>query len=44
MKQPKPPPFNIKEIEKEYRKLLQTDKMKAKELKKKIDFFEYGIE
>ena len=44
MKQPKHPPFNIKEIEKEYRKLLQTDKIKAKELEKKLDFFNYGIE
>lgn len=44
MKQPKHPPFSIKEIEKEYRKLLQTDKIKAKEIKKKIDYFNWGIE
>ena len=32
MKQPKQKPFDIKELEKEYRRLLQIDKIKAKEI------------
>jgi len=44
MKQPKQKPFDIKELEKEYRILLQIDKIKAKEIKKKIDYFNCGIE
>ena len=43
-KQPKQKPFDIKELEKEYRILLQIDKIKAKEIKKKILYFNYGIE
>lgn len=35
---------SIDDWQKEYRKLLQTDIEKAKEVKKKIDYFEYGIE
>jgi len=31
------------EHEKEYRRLLQTDKAKAQEIKKKLDYFNYGI-
>lgn len=44
MKQPKQKHFDIKELEKEYRILLQIDKIKAKEIKKKILYFYYGIE
>lgn len=41
MKKPKHP--TIEELEKEYRRLLQTDKVKAQEIKKKLDYFNYGI-
>jgi hypothetical protein len=44
MKKPKRKPFDIKELEKEYRILLQIDKIKAKEIEKKILYFNYGIE
>jgi len=44
VKQPKQKPFDIKELEKEYRRLLQIDKIKAQEIKKKILYFYYGIE
>ena len=40
----KPPIPKIEDLEKEYRKLIQTDKEKAKEIKKKIDYFNFGIE
>ena len=40
----KPPTPKIEDLEKEYRKLIQTDPEKAKEIKKKIDYFWYGIE
>lgn len=40
----KPPTYKIEDLEKEYRKLIQTDKEKAKEIKKKIDYFMWGIE
>ena len=33
----------IDELENEYRKLIQTDKVKAQEIKKKLDYFNYGI-
>lgn len=39
-----PPAPKISDLEKEYKKLIQTDKEKAKEIKKKIDYFWYGIE
>jgi len=39
----KHPTQNIALLEKEYRNLMQTDKVKAKEIKKKILYFEYGI-
>lgn len=38
------PIFDIADLEKEYRKLIQTDPGKAKEIKKKIDFIHWGIE
>lgn len=38
---PKP---TIEDLEKEYRKLIQTDPEKAKEIKKKIDYIYWGIE
>jgi len=41
MAKPKQP--TIEELEKEYRRLLQTDKAKAQEIKKKIEFINYGI-
>ena len=41
MKKTKMP--TIKDLEKEYRKLIQTDKVKAQEIKKKLDYFNYGI-
>jgi len=41
MAKSKPP--TIEELEKEYRILLQTDKKKAQEIKKKLDYFNYGI-
>jgi len=31
------------DLEKEYRNLMQTDKVKAQEIKKKLDYFYYGI-
>ena len=34
----------ISNLEKQYRKLIQTDPEKAKEIKKKIDYFNWGIE
>lgn len=34
----------LEDLEKEYRKLIQTDPEKAKEIKKKIDFIWFGIE
>lgn len=34
----------IEELEKEYRLMMQTDKVKAQEIKKKLDYFNYGIE
>ena len=40
----KPPTPKIEDLKKEYRKLIQTDKEKAQEIKKKIDYFWYGIE
>ena len=40
----KPPTQKIEDLKKEYRKLIQTDKEKAKEIKKKIDYFMWGIE
>ncbi len=40
----KPPTPKIEDLEKEYRKLIQTDPEKAKEIKKKIDYFMWGIE
>ena len=40
----KPPTPKLKDLEKEYRKLIQTDPEKAKEIKKKIDFIHWGIE
>ena len=40
----KPPTPKIEDLEKEYRKLIQTDPEKAKEIKKKIDYFNFGIE
>ena len=39
----KPKPPTIKELEEEYRRLLQNDKVKAQEIKKKLDYFNYGI-
>jgi len=39
----KPKQPTIEELEKEYRKLMQIDKVKAGEIKKKILYFEYGI-
>ena len=39
----KPPTPKIEDLEKEYRKLIQIDKEKAKEIKKKIDYFMWGI-
>ena len=39
----KPKQPTIDELEKEYRILLQTDKTKAQEIKKKLDYFNYGI-
>jgi len=41
MKRQKQP--TIEELEKEYRRLIQIDKEKAKEIKKKLDYFYYGI-
>ena len=40
----KPPAPKIEDLKKEYRKLIQTDPKKAKEIKKKIDYFNWGIE
>lgn len=40
----KPPAPKIEDLEKEYRRLIQTDPEKAKEIKKKIDYFMWGIE
>ena len=40
----KPPTPKIEDLKKEYRKLIQTDPEKAKEIKKKIDFIYWGIE
>ncbi len=40
----KPPTPKLKDLEKEYRKLIQTDPEKAQEIKKKIDYFMWGIE
>jgi len=34
----------IEDLEKEYRKLMQNDPEKAKEIKKKIDYIWFGIE
>lgn len=39
----KPKQPTIDELEKEYRKLMQIDRKKAGEIKKKIDYFNYGI-
>jgi len=44
MSQSKPKPPTIEDLEKEYRRLMQTDPEKAKEIKKKIDFIHWGIE
>jgi len=41
MKRQKQP--TIEELEKEYRRLIQIDKEKAKEVKKKLDYFYYGL-
>lgn len=40
----KPPVPKIEDLEKEYRRLIQTDPEKAKEIKKIIDYFNWGIE
>lgn len=40
----KPPTPKIEDLEKEYRRLMQIDPAKAKEIKKKIDFIYWGIE
>ena len=42
-KNSKPKQPTIKELEEEYHRLLQTDKVKAQEIKKKLDYFNYGI-
>jgi len=34
----------IEDLEKEYRRLMQIDKEKAREIKKKIDYIWFGIE
>jgi len=34
----------IEDLEKEYRRLMQTDPEKAREVKKKIDYIHWGIE
>lgn len=39
----KPKQPTIEELEKEYRRLLQTDKVKAQEIKKRLEYFNYGI-
>lgn len=44
MKKPYTKPKSIEEMQKEYRIALQTNPEKAKELKKKIDYFNWGIE
>jgi len=33
----------IEDLEKEYRRLMQIDKEKAREIKKKIDYIHWGI-
>lgn len=43
MKKPYTKPPTIEEIRKEYNRLLVAKNPKAAELKKKIDFFEYGV-
>ena len=43
MKHPKQKQPTIEELEKEYRRLIQIDKEKAREVKKKIDFIFWGI-
>jgi len=40
MKHPTP---NIALLEKEYRNLMQTDQVKAQEIKKILNYFYYGI-
>jgi len=40
----KPPAPKLEELEKEYRRLMQIDKEKAREIKKKIDYIHWGIE
>lgn len=44
MKKPYIKPKSMEEIQKEYRIAIQTDPEKAKELKKIVDYFEWGIE
>ena len=44
MKKPYIKPPSIEEIRKEYIRLLVAKNPKAAELKKKIDYFDYGIE
>lgn len=43
-KKPYVKPKSMDEIRAEYRLVIQTDTFRAKELKKKILYFEYGIE
>ena len=43
-KKPYTKPKSMEEIRAEYRLVIQTDPVRAKELKKKIDYFDYGIE
>jgi len=40
----KPPAPKLEDLEKEYRRLMQTDPEKAREVKKKIDYIHWGIE
>ncbi len=43
MKRQKQKQPTIEELEKEYRRLIQIDKEKARDVKKKLDWFYYGI-
>lgn len=43
MKKPYVKPASPEDWQKEYKELLQTDIEKAKEIKKKIDYLNYGI-
>lgn len=40
----KPPAQKLEDLEKEYRRLMQIDREKAREIKKKIDYIWFGIE